>query len=71
MENAPMIGQHRKVDPGDGLRVGPDPGPTSRTPLRVYVAGVIVIGIVALFVVQHLMGGGPRQPPHAARAVVN
>jgi hypothetical protein len=58
MENPLMVDERRQVDPGDGLGAGPDRGPTADTPLRVYVTGIIVIAVVALFVVQHLIGGG-------------
>jgi hypothetical protein len=43
---------------GDGIGVGPDRGSTAATPLTAYVAGLVVIAVVALFVVQHLIGGG-------------
>jgi hypothetical protein len=42
----------------DGIGVGPDRGSTAATPLTAYVAGIVLIGVVALFVVQHLIGGG-------------
>ena len=53
-----IVDDRRQVDAGDSLGAGPDRGPTARTPLGVYVAGIVVIAVVALFVVQHLIGGG-------------
>ena len=52
-------------DTGDDTGVGPDRGSTSGTPLWVYVVlGIIAIGLVLLFVVLHLTGGGLGSGTH-------
>jgi hypothetical protein len=55
----------RKVSQADLLSypdsgVGPDQGSTTTTPRWVYVVGIHAIGLVLLFVVLHLTGGGLR-----------
>ena len=47
-------------DSRDAASVGPDWGSTTSTPCWVYVVGFHAIGLVLLFVVLHLIGGGLR-----------
>jgi hypothetical protein len=59
-EKAQTIDRLRYVsgETSDGVGVGADRGSTAGTPRSAYAVGIIVVALVALFVVQHLIGGG-------------
>jgi hypothetical protein len=59
-EKAQTVDQLRypRGETGDGVGVEADRGSTAGTPRSAYGVAIIVVALVALFVVQHLIGGG-------------